>query len=384
MDIYIPGELHNYFSDLCPFPENIACPDLKAFREKGIFQAEKVKKLTPNLHNKKKYIIHYKLLEHFLSLGTKLVHIHRVLYFTEEPWMKDYIAFNTDMRIKAVREGNAFGKEFYKLLNNSVYGKTMENVRERMNLKIVTSSQEDKILRNMAKPTYKGLHVFNPTLAGVLFHKTTVTLDKPIFTGVAVLDLSKQLMYEFWYLYLKKKYPNEGQLVLNYTDTDSLIFTVKTDDLYEDMRKDKFHFDLSCYPGDFKTLSGNQMRDGENELVIGKMKDERPRTTISEFIGLRSKAYCVISPDSIIKKGKGIPRGNVEKDLNADSYRNALFQGEVKSHCFTKMQSKNHNIIVIDQTKKGLSNDDNKRQILRNKVDTLPWGHLEGVTLSFY
>ena len=161
--------------------------------------------------------------------------------------MSDYIITNTNKRKAAT---NDVEKNYYKLLNNSVYGKTMENVRERRNFKIVTSSQEDVMKRNMKKITYESTHVFNPTLAIINFYKQTVLLDKPVFTGIAVLDLSKLLMYQFWYGYLKKKYPNPGQLTLCYTDTDSLLYKVKTPDMYADMLDDKDWFDLSAYPKD--------------------------------------------------------------------------------------------------------------------------------------
>ena len=161
--------------------------------------------LVPNLMDKNKYVVHYKNLMLYLSLGMKLKRIHRVLEFNEKPWMEPYIHLNTEMRKKAK---SAFEKDFYKLMNNSVFGKTMENLRKRVDIKLVKTdgSENEKLRKIIAKPTFKRRVKFSDELSAIHVNKTKLTLNKPIYVGFSVLDLSKHLMYDWYYNKLKKKY----------------------------------------------------------------------------------------------------------------------------------------------------------------------------------
>ena len=158
-----------------------------------------VKKLIPTLQDKKNYVLHYRNLQLYLDLGLKIKKVHRVLKFNQSPWMKQYIDFNTEKRKNAK---NSFEKDFFKLMNNSVFGKTMENLRKRVDVKLVTTGSE--LNRLTSKPTYVSSNIFNQNLVAVHKIKESLTLDKPAYVGMSILDISKTLMYDFHYNYIKK------------------------------------------------------------------------------------------------------------------------------------------------------------------------------------
>ena len=169
-----------------------------------------VKKLIPNLDNKTNYVVHYRNLQLYLSLGMKLTKIHRVLKFKQSDWMKKYIDFNTQKRINAA---NDFEKDFFKLIINSVYGKTMENLRKIINVRLVNNEKD--FLKYTSRPTYITHKIFGKDYAAIHEIKPVLILNKPIYIGFTVLDLSKWKMYDFHYNFIKKKFNAE----LLFTDT---------------------------------------------------------------------------------------------------------------------------------------------------------------------
>ena len=232
--------------------------------------------------------------------------------------MKPYIALNTDLRTAAK---NDFEKNFFKLMNNSVFGKTMENVRKRQDIKLVTTPEQAAKLIN--KPNYKKRTIFSETLAAMHMGKTEVVLNKPVYVGMSILDISKNLMYEFHYDYIKPKYGSKAKLLM--TDTDSLIYEIETDDFYKDIEDDiESRFDTSAYPADHK---GVKLR--VNKKVIGMMKDETAGRVIREFVGLRSKLYSYVmdDDDEEVKRCKGIKRQVVKDTITHDDYKDSLFNG---------------------------------------------------------
>ena len=255
-----------------------------------------VSKLIPTLNNKEKYVIHYRNLQLYIDLGLKVTKIHRVLEFNQSPWLKQYIDFNTEKRKNAK---NAFEKDFFKLMNNSVFGKTMENIRKRVDVRLVTD--EKKLLKMASKPTYVCCKIFNENLVAVHKIKETLTLNRPAYVGMCILDLSKTLMYDFHYEYIKKKYGGKAKLL--FTDTDSLTYEIEADDVYKDFWNDRSKFDTSDYP------ENSQYHDKTNKKIIGKFKDEAAGIPICEFVGLRSKMYSYSKDnDQVGKTAKGIKR----------------------------------------------------------------------------
>ena len=163
----------------------------------------KCKKLVCNLLNKKKYVVHIKSLKQALNHGLKLKKVHRIIEFNQKAWLKPYIDMNTELRKVA---GNDFEKDFYKLMNNTVFGKTKENIRKHRNIKLVTTDKKRSKL--VSEPNYHTINLISEDLSIVEMKKTKVKMNKPIYLGLSILEISKILMYEFWYDYMKPKYDN--------------------------------------------------------------------------------------------------------------------------------------------------------------------------------
>ena len=219
--------------------------------------------------------------------------------------VKTYIDFNTQLRMAAT---NDFEKDFFKLMNNSVFGKTMENIRKHRNIKIVMT--EEKYLRTIMRPNFKSGVLFGENLTGCQMGKIKVVMNKPVYFGHAILDLSKIVMYEFHYDYMVPKYGLE-KLKLCYMDTDSLVYDIKTEDFYEDINNDvEARFDTSGYSKtDFRLLP-----IGLNKKAIGLMKDESGGKIMTEFVALRPKLYSYKKlGGSEDKKCKGIKKCVVKK-----------------------------------------------------------------------
>ena len=250
-----------------------------------------VKELVPNLRDKIKYIVHYRNLQYYLSLGIKLVKVHRILKFKQSNWLKEYIEFNTKKRQESSDE---FNKRIFKLLVNCIHGKSMENIRERISVKLVNNSGN---LKYVSKPNFVSQKIFDKNFIAVHQVKPVLTLNKPVYVGFSILELSKLLMYKFHYDYVYNKY--DAKLLL--TDTDSLVYEINSNDVYEQCFKDKELFDFSGYPKDSKYY------DSTNKKVLGRMKDEFKELKIVKFVGLKRKMYSLISPnDKEVNKAKGV------------------------------------------------------------------------------
>ena len=173
----------------------------------------------------------------------KLTKIHRVLQFNESPWLADYIAFNTKTRSEAK---NNFEKDYFKLLNNSVFGKTMETLRKRTNVKL--TSDEDFFTKHAAKVNFISGKMFNEIFFAIYQIKEQLVLNRPIYVGMTILELYKLFMYDFYYNYMLNKYDTKN-LRLMFTDTDSLLYEIKNKDVYKDLYdKGRKYFDTSDYP----------------------------------------------------------------------------------------------------------------------------------------
>ena len=170
-------------------------------------KVNKCNKLVCNLFNKKKYITHVNSLKQALNHGLKLKKIHRVIKFNQEAWLKSYIDMNTELR-KAAK--NDFEKDLFKLMNNSVFGKMMENIRKHRDIKLVTTDKKRSKL--VSEPNYHTINLISEDLSIIEMKKTKVKMNKPIYLGLSILEISKTLMYEFWYDYMKPKYNDNVKL----------------------------------------------------------------------------------------------------------------------------------------------------------------------------
>lgn len=361
-DIAYPGYLNNYHNDLPFLPEN------------KIPKGSKNPKLLTTLEDKTGYICHYLNLKQALENGLILKKIHRVLSFNQSQWLKVYIEFNTDKRKLAK---NNFEKDFYKLLNNAMFGKSMENLRNRINLELVCS--EKKLNRLISKPNFKNRIVYDKNLCAVECTKEKVYFNKPIYVGFTVLELSKYHMYEFHYNVMKKFFKDKISIL--YVDTDSFFYEIRTDDLYNDFLNPDLisHFDLSDYPCDHKCFSTF------NKKVIGKFKDETCSVVIVEFIGLRPKLYCFRTINDYFKKAKGVSKPVIKNHITISDYRNCLFANENVRKDMRIFRSTKHTVKTVIVNKLALSCNDDKRFICDDGVNTLAYGHykLKNPDLSF-
>ena len=251
VDIEIHKELHDKFKDypLCSeiknIPEDMLSEYQKYLNDKlNIKYNAADKKLILDLLPKKNYKVYYKNLEYYLKLGAKVTKVHRILTFDEKPFLKEYIDLNTELRKNSK---NDLEKDLFKLMNNAIFGKSMENVLNRSNIKLINNNPE-KLLKLIKQPNFQNAYQINNRLCLLESKPIKTTFNKPIYMGAAILETNKLHMYEFWYDHLKQKYGNKIQLI--YTDTDSFILEVETDDIYKDMLEDSHLYDFSDYQKD--------------------------------------------------------------------------------------------------------------------------------------
>ena len=354
VDLDYPDELHDLHNDYPLAPERLTI--------------DKQTKLIPNLFDKKKYVCHYRNLQFYVKHGLKIKYIHRLIRFRQECFLRKYIHKNTELRKQAKSD---FEKDFRKLCNNSVFGKTMENPYNKKDIRLVTTTNQ--AIKLVAKPEYQGYKEFNESLYAISMKKKEVKLNKPVFIGVAVLELSKLLMYEFYYDYFKKKYP---EAVVLYGDTDSLIINVPTEDIYKDMETELFHYDTSDYPKD------HPLHSEENKKVIGKFKDELNGKPIEEYVGLRSKMYSILDVErEELNKAKGINKSAIKnKTIQHQNYIDTLNGVKQDTYSNTTIKSTKHNLETVIIDKKTLCADDNKRIFYTKEKSLAPGHYMNAIT----
>ncbi|XP_047035542.1 uncharacterized protein LOC124641502 isoform X1 [Helicoverpa zea] len=364
VDLCYPQHLHDSHSDLPFAPEKIIPPGGKTY------------KLVANLYDKTKYVIHYTNLKQCLKHGLILKKIHRILAFRQDCFLKKYIDLNTQLRQTC---NSAFEKDFFKLLNNAIFGKTIENRRKQKDVRLISQWADTKNLTNknvgaeklISKPNLKSIYILNENFVVIQLNQEKVTLDRPIYIGFTVLEYAKQHLYQFHYDFIKNKYKN--QTMLCYTDTDSLLYYIHTNDFYADITQNISQFDTSNFSEDnpygiFK----------RNAKVPGLFKDELGGDVISEFVGLRAKLYCISSVKTHIKKAKGITK-HVTRKLSSTNYKTALLNDKTYKHKMMIIKSMKHVLYTQEINKVALNRNDDKRQILPNQIYTLPWGHYQSI-----
>ncbi|VVC30263.1 DNA polymerase, palm domain,DNA-directed DNA polymerase, family B, conserved site [Cinara cedri] len=260
-----------------------------------------------------------------------------------------------------------FLKDYYKLMNNSVFGRTMMNTRNFRDLKIISDE------KYVSKPNFDRATIFTENLVAVYMKKTEVKLNKPIYLGMCILDMSKVRMYDFYYNTLKKTYGKNIRLL--YTDTDSLIVEITTEDFYTDVKNNEQllnEFDFSEYPENNKYGLPRI-----NKKVPGKFKDEFNGKILSEFFGLRSKLYAfkLFENEHEVKRAKGVKKPIVKNELCFDDFYECLITRDPKYVKQNTFRTENHEISTVKQKKKALSAYDDKRYILENGIDTVAWGN---------
>jgi len=367
VDLEYPQHLHDLHNDYPLAPEltlGQASPFISEIMSNSNVKEVPTKKLIPNLNNKSNYVVHYRNLQLYLSLGLKLTKVHKVLQFKQSPWLSEYIQHNTNMRTKS---NTNFEKDFYKLANNSVFGKTMENVRNHIDVRLLTT--DEQAMKLSRKPIVRNWRIMSEDLLAMEMAKYQIKFNKPIIVGMSILDLSKTIMYDFHYNTIKKMYGDKAELL--FTDTDSLSYQITTPDLYADLKTIQDQLDTSDYPKDHPLFSN------DNKKVIGKFKDEANGFPISEFCGLRPKMYSFLFPTGKDKKtAKGIKRTFIKKELRHENYRQAIVGKDYRQQAkFNQIRSRDHAISSVVVNKVGLCCFDDKRYVLDDNILTLAHGN---------
>ena len=379
VDLHYPTSIHDKTADFPLAPESdFVHPSMFSdFMSEFYYTLEEnfnkpaykpCRKLLLTQYNKEHYIVHFVILKFYLKMGLQLRVVHNIIKFKQKRWLEPYITYNSQQRAQA---SNAFEKDFYKLKNNSLFGKTMEDVRKRISYKLVTDV--DKLLNLTNNPLFHDRDIINEDIVGVHMIKPKVTLDKPIYVGQAVLDYSKLEMYHLFYTILPAC-PLIKKLQLVGGDTDSFFLAITTDskhslhDVFSTMTN---YLDASNYPTDHPLFSVT------NKAKLGCFKDETGGQLLEEMILLRPKMYSMKFADepSSIKRAKGISRSIVSQMSHQD-YRNA-YDHKTETHVnMTILRSKLHTINTITFRKRALSAWEDKRVWL-SANESLPHGHVD-------
>ena len=350
---------HDMFTDFMKTFHQAVNPD-KTYRGS--------RKLLLTQYNREHYIVHFAILKFYLKMGLTLNKVHRVIKYRQKAWLKEYIDFNSKQRSLAK---NTFDKDYYKLKNNALFGKTMEDVRKRINYKLVTD--EDKLIKLTCSPFFHDRMIITEDIFGVHMLKPKVTLDKPIFVGQAVLDFSKLEMYKLYYETLPQcSLIKKLQLVGG--DTDSFFLTIATDthitlsDVFHSLAQ---HIDTSNYP------PSHPLYSAVNKAKLGCFKDETAGQTLEEMILLRPKMYSMKykDTDTSIKRAKGISR-HIVRDMKHKTYREAFEEKKTTHVQMTILRSKQHTIKTTTFNKRALSAWEDKRCWLTEN-ESLPHGHVD-------
>ena len=282
--------------------------------------------------------------------------------------MKSYVDFNSEKRAQAT---NKFDTDFYKLLSNSLYGKTIENPEKQSKVKLCS---ESSMYENyVGKPNFKNAKRINSKLVGVEMKYSSIKINKSIYTGMSILDLSKWHMYNFHYNVMKAIFGDRVHLL--YMDTDSFIYKISSADVYEELRPHaRDYFDFSNYP------ESHMLKNSCNKKVPGKFKDESASKCITEFVGLRSKMYSFMLDDkkdvskAEVRVAKGVQKSVIFNDLRFSTYLNCLWNDKVKEHNFKTIHSMKHSMATYTQSKITLCSFEDKRYLL-DAINFLPYSH---------
>ena len=353
-------DLHNDF----PF-----CPESK------IPPNAKHPKLLLDFSNKKNYIIHYLNLQQIVRNGLKITKVHKMLKFSQSKWLKPYIELNNQKRTEAK---TSFEKDFYKLMNNVIFGKSVEAKENHKVVHLVTqwkaSGKKISAEKLIAKPTFQSISVFDDEFAAIEMMPVKVKLNRPTYVGFTVLENSKHIMYEFMYSYLLPKFGDKFKLC--YVDTDAFLFQVKVDDFMGEIRNDvEKYFDTSDVADE--TLKKHNIKKC-NKKVLGKFKDECNGYPLVHFVGLKPKCYAIEIQDkdtNVIKtRLKGVSK-SVVRNYDLQPYIQTLHSGEPYISNMTRIQSKLHNLKTVKEQKIAITNIDDKRFQIPGTYNTLAWHH---------
>lgn len=372
VDLDYPSNLHDNHSDFPLAPEfleinynNLSPYSKKTLKECSIGKVKyKDSKLLNTFHPRLNYVLHFKNLKLYLNLGMQLKKVHRVLSFTQKAFIKPFIEICTNARQQAT---TSFEQNQFKLVANSTYGKTIQNVRNYLNVKLHV--KEKSFLKAASNPTFKHYTILDDDLVQTNHFTPVIMHDRPIFVGFTILELSKHFMYDFYYNKLLKNAP--CKIELGFSDTDSFLF--KVDNKKAFIEHIKPLMDFSNYP------KKHPLHSTENKSMLGYFKDELQGTLkCTEFVGLRAKCYALKLKDenkvSEKKVCKGLGRIAIKNKLKFSHYKKCLLHGKTKRFAFHSIRSKKHNIHTVRLKKKALAHFDSKRWIFDCGIHSVPYG----------
>ncbi|XP_050543411.1 uncharacterized protein LOC126906701 [Daktulosphaira vitifoliae] len=389
-----PEGKHDMHNEMPFLPENRIPPNSKA------------KKLLSTLETKEHYVVHYLNLQQAMENGLKVEKVHKVLEFKQSRWLSKYIKLNTEMRQAAT---NDFEKDFFKLMNNSVFGKCMERVEFRKKMELVCDPK--RAAKLIKKHTFNHCVTYKENLSIFVLDNKIIHFTKPVYAGFCILDISKTLVYDFHYNYMKKHF--KDRIMLMYGDTDSLVYYVLTENFYAEIKEHPElmeRFDTSSLPKDHFCYSAARKK------VPGLWSDECGGKAILEFVSLRTKAYGFDVEGTEKIKAKGIRRPTVKYHLTVEDFKHCLFADDegdigiieakeaavlcgaevnkniheradnpslpiIKYHTYTpyrenvSIRSYKHDVYTIKSMKMTLNRLDDKRVILPNRINTSAHGH---------
>lgn len=397
VDLCYPSCLHDTHNDLPLAPER-TCIDASLLSDYQRAHCDgshsKFEKLVPHFYERERYVVHYVALKYYLEKGMKITKVHRVLSFNQSPWLKEYIEKNTKRR---QQETSTFGRDFYKLMNNSVYGKTMENLWNRKEVKVCWKTEN--LLKFANKPWFQSFEIIAPNLSLFVMKKKKIVLNKPFYLGLAILDISKFFFYSNWYDGYLKLWPGNCKLLM--CDTDSYIMELTCtaadrltpyDDMitvarrtyrnkkYSNLLLDTSNFDANS---EYEELSHLYEAGKNNKSKVGFVKDEMGNKAITRFAGIALKAYGIEYYDprtgdiSETLKAKGCPSKTLRESFNFGTYETLVQEGI--SHVYADVvgiESRKHQIRTYKTKKKCLTSLDTKRWFDRSSnYETTAFGH---------
>ena len=356
VDLHTPPSLHNKLDQLPPAPIS-ECPP-----------STSVKKLLLHHNDKTHYIIHYRLLQNFMSLGVQVSKVHRAIKFHQDFVFKSYIDTNT---VKRAASTTTFAKAYYKLKNNSLYGKTVENIRKRKNLRLCNTPK--KLITYASKPTFKSSIAITENLVATILTKDVIVLNRPVYIGQAVLDMSKLRTYTLQYFELER-YRNEFACDIDIcaADTDSFFLCCRGVNLHNQllpaMLRDEA-LDTSNYP------SSHQLYTDKFTSQIGKFKDESAGVRYVDWVFLRPKLYSMLTEEDVEhKRAKGVIMSQAK--LTHAKYVQTLDEATPHYVKQRRIGSTNHQLYTYETMKKALSSIDDKRCWIDGN-NSLAYGHFK-------
>lgn len=358
-----PEHLHELHNDLPFGAQSMLSP----------ISNDKNKKLILSFYDKKFYTCHYRSLKQFLQQGLELIEIHKVITFDQSDFLRSYIDFNSKLRAESKNE---FERNFYKTMNNCIYGKTLESVIKRVDVKLVTK-YDNKNTRQLnietlcSSPYFKNFKIINENFAAVQLKKSEIFFDRPIIVGFSCLEISKIFLYDHFYGFLKNLYGSKVELL--YCDTDSLLVLIETPDFYKDIKPYlKDIYDTFNMPPD--NIFGLPR---VNNKVVGMWKIETADKIILRYVGLRSKCYAIeVQDDKPILKAKGTNKENI-KNYSVDDYFEVLINKKDMKDEMTRIIAYGHELYTVVTTKTSLGGTDTKRFLEENGIDTTAFGNVK-------